>query len=151
MPWNQAYNPLGHWLLSSLLAALPVFVLLGSLAFLKIRAHWAALAGLGAALLAAIFGFGMPAGKGAAAAAYGAAYGLFPIGWIILNVIFLYTLVDGKGLFTTIRTSLERVTRDRRLQLLLIAFCFGAFFEGAAGFDQPVAVCNQFTHQVHQG
>jgi lactate permease len=140
MPWHQAYNPLGHWLPSSLLAALPVFVLLGSLAFLKIRAHWAALAGLGAALAAAVFGFGMPAGKGAAAAVYGAAYGLFPIGWIILNVIFLYTLVDGKGLFTPIRTSLERVTRDRRLQLLLIAFCFGAFFEGAAGFGTPVAV-----------
>ncbi|MDD8027604.1 MAG: L-lactate permease, partial [Acidobacteriota bacterium] len=140
MPWNQAYDPLGHWLFSSLLAALPIFVLLGSLAFLKLRAHWAALAGLAAALAVAVLGFGMPVGKGAAAALYGVAYGLFPIGWIILNVIFLYTLVDEKGLFGTIRKSLEGVTRDRRLQLLLIAFSFGAFFEGAAGFGTPVAV-----------
>jgi len=140
MPWSQAYDPLGHWLPSALLAALPIFVLLGSLAFLKLRAHAAALLGLLAALLAAILGFGMPVGRGAAAAAFGAAYGLFPIGWIILNVIFLYTLVDGIGHFATIRRSLERITRDRRLQLLLIAFSFGAFFEGAAGFGTPVAV-----------
>lgn len=140
MPWSQAYDPLGHWLLSALLAALPIFVLLGSLAFLKLKAHTSALLGLAAALLAAAAGFGMPAGRAAAAAAYGAAYGLFPIGWIILNVIFLYSLVDGMGHFKTIRRSLEGITRDRRLQLLLIAFSFGAFFEGAAGFGTPVAV-----------
>ncbi len=140
MPWNQAYDPLGHWLPSSLLAALPVFVLLGSLAFLKVRAHKAALAGLAAAWMAAVAGFGMPVGKAGAAAVFGAAYGLFPIGWIILNVIFLYTLVEDRGHFAIIRAGLERVTRDRRLQLLLIAFSFGAFFEGAAGFGTPVAV-----------
>ena len=140
MPWNQAYNPSGHWLVSTLLAGLPVFVLLGTLAFLKLKAHWAALLGLASALLVALVVFGMPAGKGAAVTLYGAAYGLFPIGWIILNVIFLYTLAEAKGYFRILRESLAGVTRDRRLQLLLIAFSFGAFFEGAAGFGTPVAV-----------
>jgi len=140
MPWNQAYDPAGQWLVSTLLAALPVFVLLGTLAFLKLKAHWAASLGLLSALFIALVVFGMPTGKGAAAAVYGAAYGLFPIGWIILNVIFLYGLAEEKGYFTILRESLAGVTRDRRLQLLLIAFSFGAFFEGAAGFGTPVAV-----------
>ncbi len=140
MPWSQSYDPLGSWILSTLAAALPIFVLLGSLAFLKLRAHWAALLGLGTALLVSIAVFGMPAEKAAAASVFGAAYGLFPIGWIILNVIFLYNLVCEKGYFTILRESLAGVTRDRRLQLLLIAFSFGAFFEGAAGFGTPVAV-----------
>ena len=140
MPWNQAYDPAGQWLVSTLLAALPVFVLLGTLAFLKLKAHWAASLGLLSALFIALVVFGMPTGKGAAAAVYGAAYGLFPIGWIILNVIFLYSLAEEKGYFTILRESLAGVTRDRRLQLLLISFSFGAFFEGAAGFGTPVAV-----------
>jgi lactate permease len=140
MPWNQAYDPAGHWLVSTLVAALPVFVLLGTLAFLKVKAHAAALLGLGSALLVALTVFGMPAGKAAAVALYGAAYGLFPVGWIILNVIFLYALAEEKGYFRILRESLAGVTRDRRLQLLLIAFSFGAFFEGAAGFGTPVAV-----------
>ena len=140
MPWNQAYQPAGYWLASTLLAALPVFVLLGSLAFLKLKAHWAASLGLAASLAVAMAVFGMPAGKAAAVAAYGAAYGLFPIGWIILNVIFLYTLAEERGYFAVLRESLAGVTPDRRLQLLLIAFSFGAFFEGAAGFGTPVAV-----------
>jgi lactate permease len=140
MPWHQAYDPAGHWLISTLLAALPIFVLLGSLAFLKLKAHTAATLGLAASLLAAGAVFGLPAGKAAAAAIYGAAYGLFPIGWIIFNVIFLYRLAEEKGLFAVLRRSLAGVTPDRRLQLLLIAFCFGAFFEGAAGFGTPVAV-----------
>jgi lactate permease len=140
MPWNQAYQPAGHWLVSTLLAALPVFVLLGSLAFLKLKAHAAASLGLAASLAVALAVFGMPAGKAAAVAVYGAAYGLFPIGWIILNVIFLYTLAEEKGHFAVLRESLAGVTPDRRLQLLLIAFSFGAFFEGAAGFGTPVAV-----------
>jgi lactate permease len=140
MAWNQAYDPLGHWLLSALLAALPIFILLGTLAFLRLRAHWAALLGLAASVGVAVFAFGMPPGKSAAVAIYGAAYGLFPIGWIILNVIFLYNLANEKGHFKILQESLAAVTADRRLQLLLIAFSFGAFFEGAAGFGTPVAV-----------
>jgi lactate permease len=140
MPWNQVYDPLGHWLLSSIAAAVPIFILLGTLAFFRLRAHWAAALGLASSLAVAVIIFGMPVGKAAAAAAFGAGYGLFPIGWIILNVIFLYTLADEKGYFRVLQNSLTGITRDRRLQLLLIAFSFGAFFEGAAGFGTPVAV-----------
>ena len=140
MPWNQAYNPAGHWLLSTILAAIPVIVLLGTLAFLRVKAHRAALYGLASALLIAITVFGMPAPKSFVVAVFGAIYGFFPIGWIILNIIFLYTLTQEKGLFKVLQESLTLVTEDRRLQLLLIAFSFGAFFEGAAGFGTPVAV-----------
>ena len=140
MPWNQVYDPLGSPVLSTALAALPVFVLLGSLASLRIKAHLAALFGLGSALAVSILVFGMPAGKALGASLFGAAYGLFPIGWIILNVIFLYNLAEEKGHFKVLRDSLTGITGDRRLQLLLIAFSFGAFFEAAAGFGTPVAV-----------
>jgi len=140
MSWNQVYNPLGNWVLSTLAAALPIIVLLGALAFFRVKAHIAALLGLASSLLIALLAFGMPADKGLAVAVLGAAYGLFPIGWIILNVILLYSLTEKRGLFKVLQDSLTRVTQDRRLQLLLIAFCFGAFFEGAAGFGTPVAV-----------
>jgi len=140
MPWNQLYDPAGHGLLSMLVAALPIVVLLGTLAFLKLRAHVSALLGLGTSLLVAVAVFRMPAGKAAAVAAFGAAYGLFPIGWIILNVIFLYALTQEKGYFAALQSGLAGISRDRRLQLLLIAFSVGAFFEGAAGFGTPVAV-----------
>jgi lactate permease len=117
-----------------------VVVLLGSLAFAHLRAHVAALLGLASALVVAIGVFGMPTPLALATAAYGAAYGLLPIGWIVLNVIFLYQLTSDAGLFGTLRHSITAVTRDTRLQLLLVAFCFGAFFEGASGFGTPVAI-----------
>ena len=139
-PWSQAYDPIGHWFLSTLIAALPVVVLLGSLAFGHVKAHYAALLGLGTALLVAIFGFHMPGRLAAATAVYGSGYGLFPIGWIVLNVIFMYQLTVESGRFTVLQRSMTGITQDRRLQLLLIAFCFGAFFEGASGFGTPVAV-----------
>ncbi|HMA53907.1 MAG TPA: L-lactate permease, partial [Acidobacteriota bacterium] len=140
MAWHQVYDPLGNAWLSTLVAALPIVLLLGGLALLKLRAHLAALLGLASAVLAAVLAFGMPAGMAARTAGLGAAYGLFPIGWIILNVIFLYDLTCEKGHFKVMQDSLTGITRDRRLQLLLIAFSFGAFFEGAAGFGTPVAV-----------
>ena len=140
MTWTQVYDPLGHWWLSTLLASLPVIVLLGTLALLRMKAHWAALLGLATSLLVAIGVFHMPAGMGARAAVYGAAYGAFPIGWIILNVIFMYDMNCVTGRFKILQGSLMGITQDRRLQLLLIAFSFGAFFEGAAGFGTPVAV-----------
>jgi lactate permease len=139
-PWAQGYDPLGHWWLSTLVAALPVIVLLGALAFFHVPAHWAAVLGLATALCIAIFGFHMPARTAGATAVYGVGYGLMPIGWIILNVIFMYTLTVETGRFKVMQQSLMGVTQDRRLQLLLIAFSFGAFFEGAAGFGTPVAV-----------
>ncbi len=139
-PWAQGYDPTGRWWLSTILAALPIVVLLGSLALGHVKAHYAALAGLAAALLTAIFAFHMPARLAGATAIYGAGYGLFPIGWIVLNVIFMYQLTVESGQFDVLQHSLTGITQDRRLQLLLIAFCFGAFFEGAAGFGTPVAV-----------
>jgi lactate permease len=140
MTWLQAYDPMRNVVLSTLLAALPVVVLLGSLAFFKLQAHVAALLGLAAAIAVATLAFGMPLPLAGETALFGAAYGLLPIGWIILNVIFLYQLTNERGLFAILRGSITTVTRDRRLQLLLVAFCFGAFFEGASGFGTPVAV-----------
>ena len=140
MIWTQNYDPFGAIWLSVLLAAVPVVVLLGGLAFFHLRAHVAALIGLAAALAIAIAAFGMPAGMALRAAGFGAAYGLLPIGWIVLNIIFLYQLTEERGQFDILRGAIARITDDSRLQLLLIAFCFGAFFEGAAGFGTPVAV-----------
>jgi lactate permease len=139
-PWAQNYDPTGHWWLSTLIATLPVVVLLGTLGLFHVKAHLAALLGLATALLTAIVGFGMPAKAAASTAVFGAGYGLLPIGWIIINVIFMYVLTVETGLFKTLSESLTTITQDRRLQLLLIAFCFGSFFEGAAGFGTPVAV-----------
>jgi lactate permease len=140
MNWPQVYDPLGHAAFSTMCAALPVAILLGALAFFRVRAHVAAGLGLGAALLVAIAVFRMPVAPALASAAFGAAYGLLPIGWIVLNVIFLYQLTSEAGLFDILRHSITTVTTDARLQLLLVAFCFGAFFEGASGFGTPVAV-----------
>ncbi|MBI5800307.1 MAG: L-lactate permease [Verrucomicrobia bacterium] len=139
-PWPQNYDPLGNAFLSTLVAALPVVVLLGAIAWLEIKIHIAAMLGLGVALAVALFAFHMPVDAALATAGYGAAYGLFPIGWIILNLIFLYQLTVDKGLFAVLRGSLANLAPDPRVQLVLIAFSFGAFFEGAAGFGTPVAV-----------
>jgi lactate permease len=144
MTWNQVYDPLGHWWLSTIIAALPVVVLLGALALLRMKAHYAALLGLVASLAVALFVFKMPTGMGLRTALFGLLYGAFPIGWIILNVIFMYDMNCATGRFKVLQNSLMGITQDRRLQLLLIAFSFGAFFEGAAGFGTPVAVTAAF-------
>jgi lactate permease len=140
MTWSQGYDPFGSPIISTLVAVLPIVVMLGGLAFLHLRAHVAALAGLAAAFLVATLGFHMPVMLASKATLFGAANGLMPIGWIVLNIIFLYRLTNERGQFDILRHSISGVTEDSRLQLLLIAFCFGAFFEGAAGFGAPVAV-----------
>jgi lactate permease len=139
--WAQGYDPTGHWTLSTAIAALPIVVLLGAMAILRLKAHVAALAGLCTALAVAIVAFHMPGRLALTAAAFGAGYGLFPICWIIIPVIFLYDLTVMTGRFVTLQQSLANITDDSRLQLLLIAFALGAFFEGTCGFGTPVAVC----------
>src|SRR5262245_12747111 len=138
--WNQVYNPFGNAVLSTLAAAIPVITLLVLIASGKVKAHIAAVIALAAAIVVAVAAFTMPVGLAVHASVLGAAIGFFPIGWIILNVIFLYRLTVEKGSFATLQQAIGGVTPDRRLQLLLIAFSFGAFFEGASGFGTPVAV-----------
>jgi len=141
MTWTQVYSPVnGSVFVSALVAAIPVVVLLGLLAFFHVRAHWAALLGLAAAILIAIVGFGMPTKLALAAAADGAAFGFLPIGWIIFGAIFLYDVTVKSGDFEVLKHSIAGLASDRRIQLLLIGFSFGAFIEGAAGFGTPVAI-----------
>src|SRR3989440_8410399 len=138
--WNQVYNPFSSQFLSTLVAALPVVTLLALIASGKVKAHLAASIALVVALLIAVYAFTMPAGMAVRAGILGLAVGFFPIGWIVLNVIFLYRLTFAKGVFVTLQRTIGGVTPDRRLQLLLIAFAFGAFLEGASGCGTPVAV-----------
>jgi lactate permease len=139
MPWVQTYDPAGSWLLSSFIAGLPILVLLGLLV-MGLSAPRAALAGLATALVVAIAFFGMPAKAVAAAAGYGAAFGLLPIGWIVFSAVFLFHLTVRSGQFEIVKQSVAAISPDRRVQALLIAFCFGTFLEGAAGFGTPVAI-----------
>jgi lactate permease len=140
MPWVQVYNPAGHAWLSTLAAALPTGLLLVTLGLLRWPAHRAAFAGLAAAIAISVGIFGMPVPAALATTIYGAAYGLFPIGWIVLAAIFLYNLSVRSGAFEMVKHSVARLSGDRRVQALLIAFSFGAFIEGASGFGTPVAI-----------
>jgi lactate permease len=140
MAWQQIYDPFGSMALSTLLAAVPVVVMMAALGLFHIKAHVAAALGLAAAFCVAVFAYQMPAAMAGKAALLGGFTGLLPIGWIVLNIIFLQQLCEQNGSFKVLQASLSGITNDRRLQLLLIAFCFGAFFEGAAGFGTPVAV-----------
>jgi lactate permease len=138
--WNQVYNPLGDTVLSTIAAAIPVVTLLVLIASGKVKAHIAAIIAVILTNLIAIFVFTMPANMSIRASLLGVVAGFFPIGWIVLNVIFLYQLTVATGQFELLKRAVGGVTEDRRLQLLLIAFSFGAFFEGASGFGTPVAV-----------
>ena len=140
MTWSQIYAPLGGIGVSALVASIPVVVLLALLAFYHVRAHLAALIALAVAGSIAIFVYGMPVKLALASAGYGAAFGLLPIGWLILNAIFIYQLSVETGQFAVLQKQIASVSGDRRIQALLIAFSFGAFIEGAAGFGAPVAL-----------
>jgi lactate permease len=142
--WNQIYDPLGHWWLSTLVAALPVIVLLGLLAGFKVRAHLCAIAGAATAILCAILVFHMPTQMAVSSFLYGSAYGLLKIVWIVIAAVFLYDISVETGQFEIMKQSVAAITPDRRLQLLLVAFCFGAFIEGCAGFGAPVAIAGAF-------
>jgi lactate permease len=138
--WNQVYNPLGNATLSTVAAAIPVVTLLVLIASGKVKAHIAALVALIVANIITIFIYTMPAAMSVKASLLGVVVGFFPIGWIVLNVIFLYRITVETGRFELLKRAIGGVTTDRRLQLLLIAFAFGAFFEGASGFGTPVAI-----------
>jgi lactate permease len=140
MPWPQNYQPLESLLGSALVASIPIVLLLGLLAFWHVRAHIAALIGLLSAIATAVWVFGMPLPLAGAAAGYGAAFGLFPIGWIVLNAVFIYQLAVHTGTFEELKRQVASLSSDRRIQALLIAFSFGAFIEGCAGFGAPVAI-----------
>jgi lactate permease len=142
--WTQVYDPFGHWWLSTMVAALPVLVLLGLLAGFKVKAHLCAVAGALTAVVVAIFVFGMPAKLALTSFAYGTAFGLLKIVWIVVAAVYLYDISVETGQFEIMKHSVAGITPDRRLQLLLIAFCFGAFIEGAAGFGTPVAIAGAF-------
>ncbi|MEI7728052.1 MAG: L-lactate permease [Verrucomicrobiota bacterium] len=148
MIWTQNYDPAGNVIISTLIAALPIVILLGAIALLKIRIHFAAGVGLAVALFIALGVYHMPVSAAAAATVYGGAFGLFPIGWIILNVIFLYQLTVKRGLFDVLRDSLATVAPDPRIQVILIAYSFGAFLEGMAGFGAPVAITGAILIQL---
>jgi len=138
--WSQVYDPLGNIYASALLAAIPAVLLLVLIAGFNVRIHRAALVALAACLALAIGLYHMPVSYAAASAVYGAGYGLFPIGWLVLNIIFIYQLTVQRGLFDVLRRSLARIAPDPRIQIILIAFAFGAFLEGMSGFGAPVAI-----------
>jgi lactate permease len=144
MHWTQVYDPFGHWWLSTFVAALPIIVLFGLLAGLKVKPHWCAIAGALTAMLVAILFFKMPTMLAAMSFAYGAAFGMLKIAWIVLAAVFLYDISVETGQFEIMKESIAGITPDRRLQVLLVAFSFGAFIEGAAGFGAPVAIAGAF-------
>jgi lactate permease len=142
--WTQVYDPAGRWWLSTLIAALPIIVLLGLLAGLKVRAHLCAIAGAATAVIVAIAAFKMPALLAVSSFFYGSAFALLKIVWIVIAAVFLYDISVATGQFEIMKQSVAAITPDRRLQLLLVAFCFGAFIEGCAGFGAPVAIAGAF-------
>src|SRR6201984_3048108 len=144
MTWNQVYDPFGMWWLSTLVAALPIFVLFGLLAGLKVKPHWCAIAGASTAVAGAIVFFKMPPAFASISFAYGVAFGALKIAWIVLAAVFLYDISVETGQFEIMKESIAGITPDRRLQVLLVAFCFGAFIEGCAGFGAPVAIAGAF-------
>ncbi len=140
MHWTQIYDPFGRWWLSTLVATLPIFVLFGLLVGLKVKPHWCAIAGAMTAVFVAVAFFQMPVILAVTSFGYGVAFGLLKIAWIVLAAVFLYDISVATGQFEIMKESVAGITADRRLQVLLVAFCFGAFIEGAAGFGAPVAI-----------
>lgn len=140
MQWKMATDPLDDLGLSAAVAAIPILYLFWALAYMRMKGHWAAISATTIAVLTAVIGYGMPPQQAALAAIYGSFFGLWPVAWIVITAIFLLSLSMRTGQFEVIRNSLAAVTDDRRIQALLIAFSFGAFIEGAAGFGTPVAI-----------
>jgi lactate permease len=143
-PWLQNYDPLGFWPASTLLASLPIVVLFYLLAFRRVGAAWSAAGGALTALLIAVLAFGMPVALAGMSFLYGVGFGLVKIAWIVFSAVFLYDIAVASGAFEIMKDSIAAISADRRLQALIIAFSFGAFIEGAAGFGAPVAISAAF-------
>ncbi|MGH9333232.1 MAG: L-lactate permease [Vicinamibacteria bacterium] len=143
-PWNQSYDPLGFWPASTLVASLPIVVLFYLLAFRRVGAALSAAGGALAALLIAVLVFGMPVSLAGMSFVYGVGFGLVKIAWIVFSAVFLYDIAVATGAFEIMKDSIAAISGDRRLQALIIAFSFGAFIEGAAGFGAPVAISAAF-------
>jgi lactate permease len=140
MTWTMATNPLGNVALSALAASVPLFFLFWALAIKRMKGHWTAILAVALGVAVAVTTFGMPLQLAALATADGMLFGLWPVAWIVVTAVFLYNLSVRTGQFEVLKNSLASITDDRRLQALLIAFAFGAFLEGAAGFGAPVAI-----------
>lgn len=139
--WQQVYDPLNNQALSALVAAVPILVFLLGLTVLKMKGLHAALVSLASAVALAVLVFGMPFASSLSAIGYGFLSGMWPIGWIVLMAVWLYRITVRAGNFEVIRGSVSAISADQRIQVLLIAFCFGGFLEGAAGFGIPIAIC----------
>jgi lactate permease len=142
--WTQIYDPFGHWWLSALVAALPIIVLFTLMAGFRVKPHWSALAGAATAVLVAHYAFTMPWSLAGGSFLYGVSTGILNIVWIVVAAVYLYDIAVSTGDFEIMKSSVAGITADRRLQLLLVAFCFGAFIEGCAGFGSPVAIAGAF-------
>src|SRR5438270_8872223 len=142
--WTQIYDPFGHWWLSALVAALPIIVLFTLMAGFRVKPHWSALAGAGTAVLVACLVFHMPWSLAGGSFLFGVSTGILNIVWIVVAAVYLYDIAVSTGDFEIMKSSVAGITADRRLQLLLVAFCFGAFIEGCAGFGSPVAIAGAF-------
>src|SRR5579859_1780260 len=145
-PWTQVYFPFGagHWWLSALVAALPIIVLFTLMAGFRVKPHWSALAGAITAIVVAHYVFTMPYSLAGSSFLFGVSTGLLNIVWIVIAAVYLYDISVSTGDFEIMKSSVAGITADRRLQLLLVAFCFGAFIEGCAGFGSPVAIAGAF-------
>src|SRR3989442_6545698 len=140
MTWTQVYDPVHSWILSTLVAPLRILVLFGLLASLRVRPHGSAIAGAATAVVVAVGVFGMPAQLAGMSFLYGVAFGVVKIAWIVLAAVYLYDISVHTGQFEIMKESVAGITPDRRLQVLLVAFCFGAFIEGAPGVGAPVSI-----------
>ena len=140
MPWQQITDPFGNIAISLAVASLPILFIFWALIIRRMKGYQASLMATGIALLIAILAYGMPINLALLSAAHGALYGLFPICWLVIMAVFLFNITVKSGQFEVIKQVMAGITSDRRLQALLIAFSFGSFLEGTAGFGAPVAI-----------